>query len=308
MFWAERRAEAAITIAPSSSPGWSSAHCSDLHPAERAADRRAEAADPEMADERPVDGDEVGDGEEGEAQAVGSAGGGVGRLADPSSPGSRRGCSSRRRRGGPCRAGAPGRSALSHQPRRRGSPWWPAAWASPVSAWQTYTAFERPGVQRAVGLVRDLDGREPSTPESRRSGSSRSNRTTRCVCDRVRGAGAQACDRRSRAPASAWSRSADEVVDVLDPDRQAHEVLGHAGRPPARPSFSCEWVVEAWMDRERLRVADVGEVARRAAAPSMKRRPASRPPRDAEGHERARSRRSGRGRRPRGRGELSRPG
>ena len=39
--------------------------------------------------------------------------------------------------------GFPGPISLSHQPRRAGSPWWPAAWASPVSAWQTKTALLR---------------------------------------------------------------------------------------------------------------------------------------------------------------------
>ncbi len=39
--------------------------------------------------------------------------------------------------------GRPGPMMLSHQPRRRGSPWWPAAWASPVSAWHTTIALSR---------------------------------------------------------------------------------------------------------------------------------------------------------------------
>ena len=37
----------------------------------------------------------------------------------------------------------PGPISVSHQPTRDGSPWCPAAWASPVSAWQTKTVFVR---------------------------------------------------------------------------------------------------------------------------------------------------------------------
>ena len=39
--------------------------------------------------------------------------------------------------------GRPEPMMLSHQPRRDSSPWCPAAWASPVSAWQTTTTLSR---------------------------------------------------------------------------------------------------------------------------------------------------------------------
>ncbi len=40
-------------------------------------------------------------------------------------------------------SGLPGPIRLSHQPGRVAPSWKPAAWASPVSAWQMKTAFER---------------------------------------------------------------------------------------------------------------------------------------------------------------------
>ena len=39
--------------------------------------------------------------------------------------------------------GFPGPIIVSHQPGRELLPWCPAAFASPVRAWQTYTAFVR---------------------------------------------------------------------------------------------------------------------------------------------------------------------
>ena len=67
-------------------------------------------------------------------------------------------------------SGLPGPISVSHQPGRSGSPWCPAACASPVSAWQTKTAFERVRGERAVGLVGDLDRGERARPIRARAG------------------------------------------------------------------------------------------------------------------------------------------
>ncbi len=53
----------------------------------------------------------------------------------------------------------------------------------------------------------------------------------------------------------------EDVVDVLDADADAHQVGQRRPRPPAASSDSCWWVVEAGMDHQRARVADVGQVA-----------------------------------------------
>ncbi len=45
----------------------------------------------------------------------------------------------------------------------------------------------------------------------------------------------------------------DQVVGILDPDRQAHHVRGRRRRPPAARRVSWRWVVEAeWMISERV--------------------------------------------------------
>ena len=56
--------------------------------------------------------------------------------------------------------GRPGPTMVSHQPGLPVTGWAFATCWSPVSAWQTSTALERVGVERAVGLVGDLPGRE----------------------------------------------------------------------------------------------------------------------------------------------------
>ena len=60
--------------------------------------------------------------------------------------------------------GLPGPISVSHQPRPAGRRGGPAACASPVSAWQTKTAFARSVVERPVGLVGDLDRARASRP------------------------------------------------------------------------------------------------------------------------------------------------
>src|SRR4051812_35238095 len=57
----------------------------------------------------------------------------------------------------------------------------------------------------------------------------------------------------------------DDVVDVLDPDREAHGVLGDAGQ---RELLVVELRVRRGgvVDRERLRVTDVRQVAEQAEA------------------------------------------
>ena len=54
----------------------------------------------------------------------------------------------------------PGPIMLSHQPGLLSPSCHPAAWASPVRAWSTRTAFDLLGVQAAVGLVGQGNGRE----------------------------------------------------------------------------------------------------------------------------------------------------
>ena len=66
----------------------------------------------------------------------------------------------------------PGPIMLSHQPGLLSPSCHPAAWASPVRAWSTRIAFDFSGVQAAVRLVGQGDGRErTSRLRSRRAGS-----------------------------------------------------------------------------------------------------------------------------------------
>ena len=56
--------------------------------------------------------------------------------------------------------GLPGPTMVSHQPGLPVTGWTLATCWSPVSAWQTRTALRALGVERAVGLVGDLERRE----------------------------------------------------------------------------------------------------------------------------------------------------
>ena len=79
--------------------------------------------------------------------------------------------------------GLPGPMRLSHQPGRSGSPWWPAAWASPVSAWQITTAFARRASSRPYVSYATSTGASDA-PESSRRGAPGVNRTARRVSTR----------------------------------------------------------------------------------------------------------------------------
>ena len=175
-----------------------------LHAAERAAERGVQARDPEVVEQPPVDGVRgratlnIGN-----SQPV-AAGRSPGRSTTgpvvPWQPPSRFGADDEEAVG--VDRLARGRSARSHQPRRAGSPWWPAACASPVSAWQTKTAFD--AVRRRASRRsrrRPRPGRA-SRRTRRTSGSSSVKRTTRCVSTRPRPprrhAEAAACERAPR--------------------------------------------------------------------------------------------------------------
>ena len=186
MFCAVSRALRADHGARSTSSGWSIAHCSTCMPpseppiaAEQPLDRRGGRSS------APVHRDEVGAPcSSGKRRPYGSPVAGSRRGRARSCPGSRRGGWRRRRRSGRCRAACPGRSGCPTSRGARGSPWWPAACASPVSAWQTKTALDAVGVELAVGLVGDLDGPELRAGFEHQRVVARRRATTRCVSTR----------------------------------------------------------------------------------------------------------------------------
>ena len=142
------------------SSGWSSAHCSTCMPPSEPPIAAEQPLDAEVAQQRAVHAHEVGDGEEREAQPVRLARRRVDRHRARSCRGSRRAGWRRSTKKRSVSSGLPGPIRLSHQPGRAGSPWCPAAWASPVRAWQTNTRVGAVGVELAVGLVGDLDRRQ----------------------------------------------------------------------------------------------------------------------------------------------------
>ena len=147
-----------------------------LHPAERAAGDGGEPLDPELVEERALGPHHVRDGDHREVRAVRPSRRGVGRRRSRRSAaaaeqirGDRRssdrcrtpcrGRSSRPTSRGPCPR-SPSRSSAP-KPSRVLSPGGllekPAAWASPLSAWQTRITLSRARRERAVGLVGDAD-------------------------------------------------------------------------------------------------------------------------------------------------------
>src|SRR5690606_10877455 len=127
--------------------------------------------------------------------------------------------------------------------------------ALPVSAWQTTIALppsgaSRPHVLKATGTC------------SRTSPLSSSNRgmiSTRSCTMLCRGG---ACRRGvpSLGRGQTFFDVLDDVVDVLDADRQAHELRRDAGRPLLL-LVELRMRRRRRMDRETLRVSDVREVA-----------------------------------------------
>ena len=130
-----------------------------LHAAHRAADDREQRVDAEMVDQPRLGAHHVADGDHRQIEPLGLAGRRVGRG----------------RAGGAHAAaehiGADDEEAVGvdrparadhglHQPGLPVTGWGLATCWSPVSAWQIRMALERVGVQRAVGLVGDLPGRE----------------------------------------------------------------------------------------------------------------------------------------------------
>ena len=134
----------------------------DLHPAQRAADRRQQPRDPQMAATSArctVTRSRTVEQREARARTAARSRGSVetGPVV-PWQPPSRFAQITNSRS---VSSGRPGPMMLSHHPGRAGSPWWPAAFASPVSAWHTNDRVGAVGVERAVGLVGDLDRAEP---------------------------------------------------------------------------------------------------------------------------------------------------
>ena len=179
MFWAERRDDEQMTSAASISSGWSITHCSTCMPpsdppiaaARRSMPRCASSARCTSTRSRTVNSGKVSP--YGRPVAGSSDDGPV----VPWQPPSRLAHTTKKRSVSTAR---PGPIRLSHQPRRSGSPWWPAACASPVRAWQMKTAFERSSLR--VPYVSYATSTGPSrAPDSSTSGSSCVNRTTRRV-------------------------------------------------------------------------------------------------------------------------------
>ena len=135
-----------------------------LHAPERAAGHRREPLDPELVQERALRSHHVGDGDHREVETVRLPGRRVRATTAPSSRGSRRAGSWRRRSTGRCRTPCRGRSSRPTSrapfpavPSRSSAPnpsrvlcaaasvEKPAAWASPLSAWQTRITLSRWG-------------------------------------------------------------------------------------------------------------------------------------------------------------------
>ena len=170
MFWAEWRArggDADRREQPLRIVGRPLQH---LHAAHRAADHREQLLDAQRVEQHGLGADHVADGDHRELQAVGLAGGRIGR----------------RRAGGAAAAaehvGADDEEAVGvERPAGPDQPGptsracrcadgTPAACWSMVSAWQTRTALDLLGVERAVGRCRRSPGPSIGAPESRRSG------------------------------------------------------------------------------------------------------------------------------------------
>ena len=222
----------------------------------------------------------------------GSAGSGARRAArwpgrskkDRSCPCSRRARWRRSRSSRSVSSGLPGPMMLSHQPGRFGSSpsWSPAAWASPERAWQMKTALERSSLSVAVGLVGDLDPLE-ARPRSRASAGGRRRR---------RPPAASRPGRRPKARRPSYFGLGQslvdvgqDVVDVLDADRQPDHVVGDAGARPAHSSSSCEWVVVAGWIASDLASPMLAR-CENSSSESMNLRPASLAALDAEGDQR----------------------
>ena len=182
--------------------------------------------------------------EVGDRERAGSAGRTAGRWPGRSTParscpGSRPAGWRRRRRSGRCRRGLPGPIRVSHQPGRPGRRDGPRRARRRSARGRRRPRCARVGVERRRTSRRRPRPAPASRRSRARSGSSSVKRTTRSGLDQPERAGPDGGRRQrrrlgaapaARAFASAWSRSGDQVVDVLDADRQAHGVLRDAGR------------------------------------------------------------------------------